>query len=209
MMLNRIIKRSGLIRNGINYHINGNIRAFTHSFEDASMNIKPQESIHEIVINYYGKQLQSNKDLKTNACTASPPPESVKNALKNVPSQIKDKFYGCGSPIPTGINGLSVLDLGSGSGQDCYIASQFVGENGNVIGIDMTDEQLNTARTYIDTFCKDTMKYSRNNMEFKKGYIEFIREYVDDNSIDLCMSNCVINLSPRKDQACINYMYII
>ena len=53
-----------------------------------------------------------------------------------------DKFYGCGAPLPAGIDGLTVLDLGSGSGRDCYAAAALVGEHGSVIGVDMTPEQL-------------------------------------------------------------------
>ena len=56
------------------------------------------------------------------------------------------KFYGCGSPIPQGVEGATVLDLGCGSGRDCYLASAMVGEAGKVIGVDMTDEQLEVAK---------------------------------------------------------------
>ncbi len=59
-----------------------------------------------------------------------------------VPAEVLDKFYGCGAPLPTGIEGLTVLDLGSGSGRDCYAAAALVGERGSVIGVDMTREQL-------------------------------------------------------------------
>ena len=59
-----------------------------------------------------------------------------------VPAEVLDKFYGCGATLPTGIDGLTVLDLGSGSGRDCYAAAALVGEHGSVIGVDMTREQL-------------------------------------------------------------------
>ena len=59
-----------------------------------------------------------------------------------IPSEVMEKFYGCGAPLPQGIDGLTVLDLGSGSGRDCYVAAALVGESGRVIGIDMTDEQI-------------------------------------------------------------------
>ena len=59
-----------------------------------------------------------------------------------VPAEVLDKFYGCGATLPTGIDGLTVLDLGSGSGRDCYAAAALVGERGSVIGVDMTSEQL-------------------------------------------------------------------
>ena len=61
-----------------------------------------------------------------------------------------DKFYGCGTPIPSGgIEGLNILDLGSGSGRDCYVAASLVGPNGKVTGIDMTKEQIKVAEEYV------------------------------------------------------------
>ena len=62
--------------------------------------------------------------------------------LAKIPAEVLDKFYGCGAPLPAGINGLTVLDLGSGSGRDCYAAAALVGEHGAVIGVDMTPGQL-------------------------------------------------------------------
>jgi len=89
--------------------------------------------------------------------------------------------------------------LGSGSGRDCYVASQLVGETGKVIGIDMTKEQLDTARSHVEDFTHK-MGYSKPNIEFVHGYIEEISKAgVAKNSVDLIISNCVINLSPRKD----------
>ena len=82
------------------------------------------------VQNYYGKVLSTTKDLKTSACTAAGRPHQlIVEALKDVPDEIKQKFYGCGAPLPLGIDGLRVLDLGSGSGRDCYVASRLVGEH--------------------------------------------------------------------------------
>ena len=62
--------------------------------------------------------------------------------LAKVPAEVLDKFYGCGAPLPAGIDGLTVLDLGSGSGRDCYVAAALVGQAGAVIGVDMTAEQI-------------------------------------------------------------------
>eukprot|EP00035_Acanthoeca_spectabilis_P037040 m.43263 g.43263 ORF g.43263 m.43263 type:complete len:384 (+) comp8407_c0_seq1:78-1229(+) len=152
------------------------------------------------VQNYYGKVLSSSKDLKTNACTtADAPPPLIRAALAKVPQPIKDKYYGCGVSVPAGIEGLDVLDLGSGSGQDCYIAAQLVGPTGSVIGIDMTDEQLDVAKEYAEDFTTKTLGYPENNLGFVKGFIEQIAAAgIEDNSIDLAVSNCVINLSPDK-----------
>lgn len=156
--------------------------------------------VYDVVSEYYGKILQSTKDLKTSACeTAGRPHPIVIEKLKQVPSEVKDKYYGCGNPIPLGISGLRVLDLGSGSGRDCYIASAMVGEGGYVTGIDMTDEQLAVANRHIDTYTKQ-LGYSKPNMCFKKGYIEFLEKAgVAPNSVDLVISNCVVNLSPNKE----------
>ena len=83
------------------------------------------------VQNYYGKVLETTKDLKTSACTASGRPHSeIVRIMRDIPDEVKAKFYGCGAPLPLGIDGLRVLDLGSGSGRDCYIASKLVGESG-------------------------------------------------------------------------------
>ena len=99
-------------------------------------------STYDSVQDYYGKVLETSKDLKTSACTASgrPHPQIVK-ALNRVPDEVLSKFYGCGAPLPLGIKGLRVLDLGSGSGRDAYVCAHLVGESGQVTGIDMTQEQ--------------------------------------------------------------------
>ena len=86
-----------------------------------------------------------------------------------VSSEVNDKFYGCGNPIPFGIHGLTILDLGSGSGRDCYVAASLVGSNGHVIGIDMTEEQLKVAKDNINEFCIDTLGYKKPNLEFRAG----------------------------------------
>lgn len=177
-------------------------RSFVARFSTAapSADAAGTDSTYESVQNYYGKVLTSTKDLKTNACTASSaPPLPIRQALARVPREITDRFYGCGTALPLGIEGLDVLDLGSGSGQDCYIASSLVGETGSVTGIDMTEEQLNVARSSIDDYCQKTLGYSQSNLEFKQGYIEFIKDAgVPDASKNLVVSNCVVNLSPDK-----------
>jgi arsenite methyltransferase len=104
---------------------------------------------------YYGKILSSTASLKTSACTASSKPHAIiLRSLKLVPQAVKDKYYGCGSAVPLGIEGLDILDLGSGSGQDCYVAASLVGPAGSVIGLDMTEEQLKVARDSLSAFAK-------------------------------------------------------
>ena len=153
----------------------------------------------DAVKEYYGKILQSKKDLKTNACCAIDSfPEPIKSIIKNIESEILDKFYGCGSPIPPLLEGCNILDLGSGSGRDVYIVSYLAGEKGFATGVDMTDEQLEVADKYKDIQMKK-FGFKRCNVDFKKGYIEDLKEAgIGDNSQDVVISNCVINLSPDK-----------
>jgi len=90
------------------------------------------------------------------------------------------------------------LDLGSGSGRDCFIASKLVGEKGKVVGVDMTDEQLAVANKHID-YHKDIFGYKQSNVEFVKGNIEALDALdLKAGSFDLIISNCVINLATDK-----------
>ena len=158
-----------------------------------------QETFKDVQ-DYYGNVLESNEDLKTSACcTAESPPEYMRSLISNVHESVQSKFYGCGSPIPAAIEGCTVLDLGCGTGRDAYVLSQLVGENGAVIGIDMTTEQLSVANQYIG-WHMDKFGYEEPNVEFKHGYVEDLKQAsIEDNSIDLIVSNCVINLSPDKE----------
>jgi len=157
--------------------------------------------IHSEVQDYYGKELQKSQDLKTNACcTLTPPPKHILNALKNVHEDVQLKYYGCGLTIPSELEGLKVLDLGSGSGRDCYIAAQLVGEKGEVVGVDMTDEQLAVANEYIE-YHREKFGYKKSNVSFIKGNIEKLRELgLQPGSFDLIISNCVINLATDKEK---------
>jgi len=156
-------------------------------------------TITKEVQEYYGKELTQSSDLKTNACcTMVAPPLHIMNALRNVHDDVQAKYYGCGLTIPDKIEGLRVLDLGSGSGRDCYIASQLVGQAGEVIGVDMTDEQLEVANKYID-YHGDLFGFK--NVSFLKGNIEKLDELnLEAASFDLIISNCVINLATDKEK---------
>jgi len=98
---------------------------------------------------------------------------------------------GCGNPVALAAlrEGDTVLDLGSGAGFDCFLAAKRVGETGRVIGVDMTPAMLAKARV-------NATKGGYRNVEFREGHIEKLP--VEDNSIDVIISNCVINLSPDK-----------
>ena len=155
--------------------------------------------IYEDVKTYYGKVLSTKNDLKTSACTFTKPLHpSVRSIISHIPTEILQKFYGCGLPIPLGCQNCSVLDLGCGSGRDCYIAAKLVGPKGSVTGLDMTDSQLEVARKYVDEYNKNYLQYPNPNINFLQGYIEDLSG-VKSDTIDIVISNCVVNLSPRKD----------
>ena len=120
-------------------------------------------------------------------------------AFRNVHSEVKTRYYGCGLVVPDQLAGLRILDLGCGAGRDCYMLSQWVGSTGRVVGVDMTDEQLAVAKKYIE-WHRQRHGYSEANVEFYKGYIERLSDLdFPDNSFDIIVSNCVINLSPDKE----------
>jgi len=156
---------------------------------------------HQEVKEYYGKELQKSEDLKTNACcTMTKPPKHILEALNQVAGEVQAKYYGCGLTIPSHVHGLRILDLGSGSGRDCYIASKLVGETGSVVGIDMTDEQLAVAKAHLD-YHRDQFGYKNSNVEFLKGNIEKLDELdLEKGSFDVIISNCVINLATDKQK---------
>lgn len=157
------------------------------------------ENIHKEVQEYYGEELQHSDDLKTNACcTLTKPPKHILEALRMVSDEVQAKYYGCGLTIPTAVEGLRILDLGSGSGRDCYIAGKLVGENGYVVGVDMTDEQLKVANDNIE-YHREKFGYAKSNVEFIKGNIEKLDELnLEKGSFDVIISNCVINLATDK-----------
>ncbi|NXL41194.1 AS3MT methyltransferase, partial [Podilymbus podiceps] len=173
---------------------------------------------------YYGKELQRSGDLKTNACVTSarPLPTAVRDALERVHEEVVAKYYGCGLVIPECLAACWILDLGSGSGRDCYLLSQLVGERGHVTGIDMTEGQVwhgagsfprpssipppsfpssfqvEVAKKHI-AYHTDKFGYQKPNVEFLQGYMEKLDDAgLADESYDIVVSNCVINLAPDK-----------
>ena len=141
------------------------------------------------VQDFYGNAAEKpQKDL---CCPTKYPTEDI----DHIPLEVLDRFYGCGSPILSAEvkEGESILDLGSGAGIDCFIASKKVGPNGSVIGVDMTDEMLSVANKSKKIV---TSNLGYENVEFKKGFLEEIP--ASNKTIDLLTSNCVINLSPDK-----------
>ena len=156
-------------------------------------------SIQEAVKDYYGKTLQSSQDLKTDACcTVDDIPDHLKSLIAKIHPEVASRYYGCGLVVPEEMLGLRVLDLGCGSGQDCYLLSALVGENGSVVGVDMTEQQLAVANTHID-YHRKQFGYTKSNVAFCLGELEHLERLpLEDNSFDLIVSNCVINLCPDK-----------
>ncbi len=113
--------------------------------------------------------------------------------IADLPSTVTDVSFGCGNPTAIAAlqPGETVLDLGSGGGIDCFLAAKMVGPTGQVYGVDMTPEMIALAR-------KNAGKVGATNVEFRLGEIE--RLPIGDATIDVIISNCVINLSPDKDQ---------
>lgn len=112
-------------------------------------------------------------------------------ALAGLPADAINLSLGCGDPVTiAGLKrGETVLDLGSGAGIDCFMAARQVGDDGRVIGVDMTPAMLAKANA-------NKAKLGANNVEFRQGQIEALP--VESNTVDVIMSNCVINLSPDK-----------
>lgn len=158
-------------------------------------------TVSESVQDYYGRVLQSSQDLKTSACcTLDSMPVFLRTLISDLHPEVVARFYGCGSPLPPALEGCTVLDLGCGSGRDCYLLSRLVGESGQVIGIDMTREQIEVARQHRDWHAK-RYGYTRSNVSFREAFIEDLSAAgITDNSIDVVVSNCVVNLSPDKQQ---------
>jgi len=160
-----------------------------------------EPSVIEIVKEYYGKTLQSNEDLMSGACCATDSqPAEIRKVLPLIAEEILTKFYGCGSPLPPLLDGMTVLDLGCGTGRDVYIASKLVGESGCAIGVDMTTEQIEVAKKYQEEQ-RERFGFNTSNVRLIQGYIEDLKSLgIEDNSVDVVISNCVINLSPAKEQ---------
>ena len=154
--------------------------------------------MREDVQDYYGKQLHSSADLQTNACCDQAPPEHLKSLLTQLHDEVVSRYYGCGLVAPEQLEGMRILDLGSGSGRDVYLLSALVGEHGEVVGVDMTDEQLAVANRHLD-YHRDAFGYANSNVRFLKGYIEELDKLdLQDGYFDIVISNCVINLSTDK-----------
>ncbi len=159
------------------------------------------KKVKEYVKKRYGEIAQKECSSCSTSCCSSTscgtPPQYVAWKIGYSPDDIESVpeesvlGLGCGNPVALASlkEGETVLDLGSGGGIDAFLASKKVGPNGKVIGVDMTDEMLQRAT-------KTASKHGYTNVEFRLGEIENLP--FEDNSVDVIISNCVINLAPDK-----------
>lgn len=150
----------------------------------------------QVVRNHYSKIATKNKSCCSCGCTGTLDSEQISKEIGYSDEEMKivpdaNLGLGCGNPTAIGAikEGDVVLDLGSGAGFDCFLAAKKAGASGKVIGVDMTEEMIEKAR-------KNAEQYGYKNVEFRFGDIEDLP--IDDNSIDIIISNCVINLAPDK-----------
>ncbi len=140
---------------------------------------------------FYNKAVQNPRD---EICNPSTYP---KETVEHIPEPSRVRNYGCGSPVLDAnlSPGLTVVDLGSGSGLECFIAARLVGPEGKIIGVDMLDSMLAFANNAAKGVA-ERLGYS--NVEFRKGYLEQLP--IENDSVDVVVSNCVMNLSSNKRQ---------
>jgi SAM-dependent methyltransferase len=152
------------------------------------------ETVREEVRRRYGASASGKSSCADDCCTSTDVIDLGYSAEDAATApQAANLGLGCGNPL--GIASLKegqvVLDLGSGAGFDCFLAARAVGKNGRVIGVDMTHEMVRKAR-------ENAQKNGFANVEFRLGEIEALP--VADDSVDVIISNCVINLSPEKQR---------
>ena len=154
-------------------------------------------SLSSAVQEYYGFTLTGTADLRTSACCdVSSVPEALRPLLARIHPEVLSRYYGCGLVAPPLLQGARVLDLGCGSGRDVYLLAQLVGERGEVVGVDMTAEQLAVAERHR-AFHAEQFGYA--NVRFLDGAIERLDTLdLEPASFDLVISNCVVNLSVDK-----------
>jgi len=160
-----------------------------------------EENVKKVVRQGYAKIAKKEKsccDTSTSCgCNTSETSEDISRRIGYTEEEISsvpdgaNLGLGCGNPVALASlkEGETVLDLGSGGGFDCFLAANRVGKSGKVIGVDMTPEMIDRAR-------ENARKGKRENVEFRLGEIENLP--VADSTVDVIISNCVINLSPEK-----------
>ena len=158
----------------------------------------PPADVHKLVRQHYGELAAGFQSQPKSDCGCSSSASPVKSMYEtpdigNLPDDVTGMSLGCGDPITLAAlqPGQVVMDLGAGGGLDCFLAARAVGATGHVIGVDMTAEMIEKARA-------NQAKLGLSNVEFRLGEIEHLP--AGDASVDVIISNCVINLSPDKPQ---------
>ena len=150
------------------------------------------DAVHETVREHYAAQATAAACCGSDACCDSGSSKLYPvELLTELPDDVASFSLGCGDPITLAAlqPGQTVLDLGSGGGLDCFLAARKVGEAGHVIGVDMTPEMIERARAAAK-------RLNIKNVEFREGLLEDLP--VATGSVDVAISNCVINLAPDK-----------
>lgn len=152
--------------------------------------------IHEAVREHYAQRITSNTSCcgpSSSDCCSTDGNLYPADLLATLPDGESTVSYGCGDPITLASleAGQTILDLGSGAGLDCFFAAQKVGATGHVIGVDMTPEMIERARS-------SAKRLNIPNVEFRQGYLEDLP--VESSTVDVIISNCVINLAPDKSK---------
>lgn len=163
------------------------------------------DQIHEMVREHYAERIKNNASCcgpssssssccgSSSSCCSTDSSLYPADLLATLPDGESAVSYGCGDPITLASlqPGQTVLDLGSGAGLDCFFAARKVGETGRVIGVDMTPEMIERATS-------SAKRLDLPNVEFRQGYLEDLP--VEADTVDVIISNCVINLSPDKSK---------
>jgi arsenite methyltransferase len=158
-----------------------------------------EEKIKKIVREGYARVAKTEGSRSNSCCSSADTQTEIskkigysEEELRSVPEGA-DMGLGCGNPVALASlkEGETVVDLGSGVGLDCFLAANKVGAKGKVIGVDMTPEMIDRAR-------ENARKGNYRNVEFRLGEIENLP--VADNTADVIISNCVINLAPDKER---------
>jgi SAM-dependent methyltransferase len=172
--------------------------------KEISMTEHEPEEIRQKVREYYTAAAEERASTSSCGCCCGGSDEAEpccgetsslyeEEMLANLPKEVTELSLGCGDPVTLTalLPGQTVLDRGSGGGIDCFLAAERVGDEGRVIGVDMTPQMLERAR-------KNKAKIGADNVEFRLGEIEHLP--IADSSVDVVISNCVINLSTDKEQ---------
>ncbi len=158
-------------------------------------NVESPTSYYESIAHAQGRDPQATARTRDANGTI---PESARPLLYNISSEIKNTFHEFGAPMPPLLEGCTVVDLCCGSGRDTYLAAQLVGESGKVIGVEPVAARLAIAEKYHAQEIKQ-FGYAQSNVELVNAAPEDLT-FIEDDSVDVVISNCTFNLSPDKER---------